>query len=326
MPLVAISCHKLPSVVKSCHQLSKVAISCKKLTSVAKRIDWGRICPFLREGLYITFFRLWNMYRVNIKCGSMIWILDSGSPLIKRNQFLGQIRGESLDKTIKNMLLNFAATRHMGGWWLEGYRLCAPTKPPPTTSSDPYKLGVGGAGPQCKCRSSAHSKEPGWHHEHPHRRQARQRARQLGVCWQHPSSPFSSSLLHKPYPSQQRAKIGWQGSFQLFLNTLRNNFFELWRQGNAFGHNDFIRKITWYDFGHLPPTLFCYISRKYPFSIHHQFTGEWKISNHQVNLCSGCTRPWWCCRFPEVQWMHGLLEKVSHFIPMITRDDDNRRP
>ena len=152
---------------------------------------------------------------------------------------------------------------------------------PPTMSSDPYKLGVGGAGPQCKCRSSDHSKEPGWHHEQPHQRQARQRARQLGVCWQHPFSPFSSSLLHMPYPSQQRAKIGWQGAFNY--------------------SSTFFGPIFCYDIGHSPPTLFCYISRKYPFSIHHQFTGECKISNHQVNLCSGCPRPWWCCRFPEFQ-------------------------
>merc|ERR1712037_116623 len=71
-------------------------------------------------------------------------------------------------------------------------------------------------GAQCKCRSSDQSKEPGWHHEQPHQRKARQRARQLGVCWQH---PFSSSLLHKPYPSQQRVKIGWQGQLVFWMHS-----------------------------------------------------------------------------------------------------------
>ena len=49
---------------------------------------------------------------------------------------------------------------------------------------------------------------------------------------------------------------------------------------------------------------------------YHDFTGESQKSNLQcqVNLCSGCPRPWWCCRFTEVQRVHGLLEEV---------DDDN---
>merc|ERR1712128_188406 len=29
----------------------------------------------------------------------------------------------------------------------------------------------------------------------------------------------------------------------------------------------------------------------------------------KVNLCSGCPRPWWGCRFAEVHPVHGLLEE-----------------
>merc|ERR1712212_171253 len=66
---------------------------------------------------------------------------------------------------------------------------------------------------QCKCRSSDHSKEPGWHHEQPswHPHQQQKRAQQLGVDWGHPSFLFSSFLFAKLFPSQQRAKTGWQG-------------------------------------------------------------------------------------------------------------------
>merc|ERR1711990_761292 len=66
---------------------------------------------------------------------------------------------------------------------------------------------------QCKCRSSDHSKEPGWHHEQPrrHPHQQQKRAQQLGENWG-PSSFLSSSFLFaKLFLSQPRAKTGWQG-------------------------------------------------------------------------------------------------------------------
>ena len=58
---------------------------------------------------------------------------------------------------------------------------------------------------------------------------------------------------------------------------------------------------------------------------YHDFTGESQKSNLQcqVNLCSGCPRPWWCCRFTEVQRVHGLLEEVDDDNDEIDDNDDD---
>ena len=86
----------------------------------------------------------------------------------------------------------------------------------PNHEQRPIKARVVGAGAQCKCRSSDQSKEPGWHPHrqpswHPPHHHQQQKAQDSG----HPSSPSFSFLLPKLFPSQQRAKTGWQGSFQL---------------------------------------------------------------------------------------------------------------
>ena len=108
----------------------------------------------------------------------------------------------------------FLATEQMAGD-LKGADWARSRRPRTMLSGSPYKPGAGGDGPQCKCRSSDHIKEPGWHHEQPQWHQPWQGAQQLGANVEPPSFPFFSSLSAKLYPSQQRAKIGWQGGFGL---------------------------------------------------------------------------------------------------------------
>ena len=116
----------------------------------------------------------------------------------------------------------FLETEHMTGD-LKGADWARSRRPRTMLSGSPYKPGAGGDGPQCKCRSSDHIKEPGWHHEQPQWHQGAQQprwyqhwqgAQQLGANVEPPSFPFFSSLSAKLCPSQQRARIGWQGGFQ----------------------------------------------------------------------------------------------------------------
>ena len=121
---------------------------------------------------------------------------------------------------LKEGLLNFADTHKAYGWLVtcRVQIVCTDQAHPnqPTMSSDPYKPGVGGAWAQCKCRSSDPSREPGWHHEQPSwNPQQQQQAHQMGIKWGHPSFLFFSFLFVKLFPSQLRAKTGWQGSFQI---------------------------------------------------------------------------------------------------------------
>ena len=194
----------------------------------------------------------------------------------------------------------FLATEQMAGD-LKGADWTRSRRPRTMLSGSPYKPGAGGDGPQCKCRSSDHIKEPGWHHEQSRWHQHWQGAQQLGANVEPPSFPFFSSLSAKLYPSQQRARIGWQGGFGLGSQP----------------------SLAWKCFEHVIAKNVGWACLKFS-KQHLHFQSAMEIflendcpalspfGNFQVNLCPWRPRPWRRCWLPEVQRLHGLLEKVSH--------------